>query len=63
MAKIQIPKNLGDCEIIIAKAGNYAIWNRKTGKNKLMIPCKSKEQAESLLKKIQEKDHNGEIWL
>ncbi|WP_187805037.1 hypothetical protein [Aquipseudomonas alcaligenes] len=63
MARIQIPDNLGECEIIIAKAGHFAVWNHKSGKNRFMVACKSKEQAELLLKKLKEKDHNGEVWL
>jgi hypothetical protein len=64
MARIRIPKNAGaEFEIIVAMAGNYAVWNHKTGKNKLLIPCRDKEQAEEILRVLKEKDHNGEIWL
>jgi len=63
MPRIRIPKDIGECEIIIARAGNYAIWNRKSGKSKFMLPCKSLTHAEELLRKIQEKDHDGELWV
>ncbi len=62
MPRIRIPENLGECEIIVAKAGNYAVWNRKTGKNQFMVACKSREQAEEVLKRLQNKDHQGELW-
>lgn len=63
MPRIRIPKNLGECEIIIAKSGNYAVWNRKSGKNKFLFACKNREQAEELLKTLQNKDHQDEVWL
>ena len=64
MARIQIPKNAGsDFRILIARAGNYAVWNNKTGKNKVFIACRDREQAEAVLRKLREKDYDREIWL
>lgn len=64
MARIQIPKNAGtDFHILIARAGNYAVWNNKNGKNKIFIACRDREQAEEVLRKLKEKDHDGEIWV
>ena len=63
MARIQIPKNAGEFRIIIAMGGNYAVCNDKTGKHKLIIPCRDRVQAEAVLKRLKEKDHNGEIWV
>jgi hypothetical protein len=64
MSRIRIPENAGaDFEILIARAGNYAVSNNKTGKNKVFIPCRDREQAEDLLRKLKEKDHDGEIWV
>ncbi len=63
MPRIRIPENLGECEVIIAKAGNYAVWNRKSGKNKFLVACKNREQADEVLKKIKNNDHDGELWL
>ncbi len=63
MPRIHVPKNIGECEIITAKAGNFAIWNRKSGKNKFMIPCRDLEQAEKILQKIRKKNHNDELWI
>ena len=64
MSRIQIPENAGsEFHILIARAGNYAVSNNKTGKNKVFIPCRDREQAEGLLRKLNEKDHDGEIWV
>ncbi len=62
MARHLIPKNAGTFRIIIAYAGNYAVVNDKTGRNEVIIACRDKEQAESLCKKLNDKDHNGEVW-
>lgn len=63
MARIKIPKNLGEVRIIIARAGNYAVCNDKTGKNQLIIACRDKAQAEEILRRLKEKDHDGELWV
>ncbi len=63
MTRIRIPKNAGEFRIIIARAGNYAVWNNKTGKNKLFIPCKNKAQAEEILRRLRKRDHNDEMWI
>jgi hypothetical protein len=62
MTKIYIPKNLGECRIVIAKAGNYAVWNNKTGRNKLMIPCRDEAHAKDILRQLKENDHAGIIY-
>ncbi len=63
MARISIPNDLGECEIIIARAGNYAVWNRKTGKNKFWVVCRDRAHAEEVLRKLKERDHDGELWV
>ncbi len=49
MARVRLPKNLGDCEIITTKAGSPAIWNRKSGKNPFLVACRNLEEAERVL--------------
>jgi hypothetical protein len=62
MPVYQIPKYPGkDFKIITAYAGNPLVINGKTGKNKVRIPCRSWSDAERVLKKLIEGDHNGEI--
>ena len=63
MARIQIPKNSGECQVIIASAGNYAVFNNKSGKNRIMIPCRDKAQADEIARRINTGDHDGEIWM
>ena len=62
MGRLRIPKNAGEFKIGVASAGNYIVWNNKSGKNKVLIPCRDKKQAESIWKQLNEKDHDGEIW-
>ena len=63
MPRIRIPDNVGECEIVVAMAGNYAVSNGKTGKNRLWIVCRDRQHAEEVLRRIKERDHDGEIWL
>jgi len=62
MARHRIPKNVGPYYVIIAMAGNYAVWNRRTGKQKVYIVCHSKEQAEQICEKLNNGNHEDEIW-
>ena len=61
MSTYQIPENVGQCRVIVAKAGNPLVTNDKTGKNKLLIACKTQEQADEICERINSGDHNGTI--
>lgn len=61
--RIRVPENVGECEVVVAMAGNYAVCNRKSGKNRLWIVCRDREQAEEVLRRIKEHDHDGELWV
>lgn len=61
MAKYYIPDNPGEFAIQESMRGTPFVWNRKTGKNKVLIPCKTWQQAENLLKKLNDGDHNGVV--
>ena len=61
MATYQIPDNVGQCRVVIALGGNSLVTNDKTGKNKLKIPCKTRDQADSICDRINSGDHNGTI--
>lgn len=63
MARVRLPKNLGDCEIITTKAGSPAVWNRKSGKNRFLLACRNIEEAEKVLQKIRANDGQEDIWL
>jgi hypothetical protein len=41
----------------------YIVTNGKSGGSRIIIPCKSKEQAEKLCEKLNSKDHPEEIWI
>lgn len=61
MAIHHIPKNVGQCRVIIAYAGNPLVTNDKTGKSKLLIACKTHAQAIEMCERINRGDHDGAI--
>lgn len=61
MPKKTIPKNAGRFRVSTAKAGNYIVINDRTGKNQVIIPCRDREQAEELCRRLNAHDHNGEV--
>jgi hypothetical protein len=61
--RIRVPENVGECEIVVAMSGNYAVCNRNTGKNRFWVDCRDREQAEEVLRRIKEHDHDGELWI
>jgi hypothetical protein len=63
MPKKTIPKNAGRFRVSIAKAGNYIVLNDRTGKNKVIIPCRDREQAEELCLRLNAGEHNGEVFV
>jgi hypothetical protein len=44
-------------------ANTYAVFNNKKGKNKLIIPCRDRAQAEDICKKLNNRDCKDEIWI
>lgn len=63
MPRYRIPKNAGLFHVVIAMAGNYAVANDKTGGNKIVVPCRDEATAKELCRKLNDEDHDGEIWL
>lgn len=61
MAKKTIPENAGQFRVSTAKAGNYIVLNDRTGRNQVIIPCRDREQAEELCRRLNSGEHNGEI--
>lgn len=59
--RYEIPKNLGKVRVMMALGGKYAVWNGKDGRAKFEILCRTRKQAEEIAKKINSKDHGGEI--
>jgi DNA polymerase IIIc chi subunit len=65
MARITIPKNAGEFSVSLSAVLTYIVSNGKSGGNRIIIPCKSREQAEKLCKKLNERDRRKElvIWM
>jgi len=63
MPRLRIPKVAGQFRIVIALAGNYAVVNDKTGRNKLIIACRDKKQAEEICTLLNSEDRPKELWL
>jgi hypothetical protein len=62
MARIRIPKNAGKFKVIVTGTGaSCAVASDKSGGNRIIIPCKSFEQANELCEKLNRKDHPKEI--
>jgi len=59
--KYTIPPNIGRVRVMMALGGRYAVWNGKDKKQKFEILCRTRKTAEEVAKKINTKDHNGEI--
>ena len=61
MAKFIVPKNVGKCFVFRGGTGLWTVGNNQHGKNAVLIPCKSKEEADRLCEKLNTGDHNGQI--
>jgi hypothetical protein len=63
MPKYQIPKSAGEFHVVTAKAGNPLITNNKTGKGKVLIPCRDWVHADEILEKLKDYKKGGELWV
>lgn len=61
MAKISIPPNTGKVRVAMGLGGRFTVWNGKQGKDEFAIVCRDRKEAEAVAKKINSKDHQGEI--
>jgi hypothetical protein len=61
MAEYYIPKNPGTFRVVIGKAGNPIVTNDKSGRGKVLIACKTQQQAETLCEKLNRGDHDGVV--
>jgi len=62
MPRRRIPKNVGPYHILRAMAGNYAVWNERSGKNRVWIVCRDRAHAEEICTRLNGGEH-GEIWV
>ena len=63
MPQVTLPENPGRFRVATAKAGNWIVLNDRTGKNQVIIPCRNKEQAEELCRRLNADEHNGEVYV
>jgi hypothetical protein len=61
MPKIPVPPNTGKVRVAMGLGGKFTVWNGKQGKNEFVILCRTRKQAEEVAKKINSRDHNGEV--
>jgi hypothetical protein len=59
--KYSIPPNIGRVRVVMALGGRFAVWNGKDKKMKFEILCRTRKVAEEVAKKINARDHGGEI--
>lgn len=61
MPKIQVPSNAGKVRVAMTIGGKFTVWNGKQGKHEFSITCRTRKQAEELARRINSKDHKGEV--
>lgn len=61
MATITIPENAGQFRVQTARAGNLIVTNDRTGKKQVIIPVRSRAQADELCARLNAGEHNGQV--
>ena len=61
MALYKIPKNAGNFSVVTAVGGHYCVWNRKTGKQQVLIPLRDRRRAQEVCDKLNRREHDGQI--
>jgi hypothetical protein len=61
MALYKVPKNIGKVRVAMSLGGRFTVWNGKQGPGEFVILCRDRKQAEEVARKINAKEHNGEI--
>jgi len=64
MARIRIPKHAGPFNVSMSMVFTYIVSNDKSGGSRIIIPCKSREQAEKLCERLNKLDPKSEheVW-
>lgn len=65
MPKYSIEKGAGEFRIVTSYAGTPLVWNGKSSKGSIKIPCRDQNHANQVMEKIRAvlKDEGGEIWV
>jgi hypothetical protein len=61
MPKVSVPPNTGKVRVAMGLGGKFTVWNGKQGKNEFVIVCRNRKQAEEVARKINSRDHDGEV--
>ena len=61
MSQHIIPDKAGPYGVVRTLAGTPLVMNERTGKAKVRIPCKTREQAEEICRRLNEDEHDGII--
>jgi hypothetical protein len=61
MAKVSVPPNTGKVRVAMGLGGKFTVWNGKQGKHEFVIACRNRKQAEEIARRINTRDHNGEV--
>ena len=59
----EIPPNTGKVRVAMGLGGKFTVWNGKQGKHEFVIVCRNRKQAEEVARKINSRDHGGEVVL
>ena len=63
MGRHVLPRYLGPVKVV-RLPGNigYSVWDGRTGRSSFHLFCRDRAQAEEICRRINEHDHDGEIW-
>ena len=61
MATYKVPQNTGKVRVAMTLGNKFTVWNGKQGKHEFVIPCRNRKQAEEIARKINAREHNGEV--
>jgi hypothetical protein len=61
MARYEIPQNVGKVRVAMGLGGKFTVWNGKQGQHEFVIGCRNRKQAEEIARKINRREHDGEI--
>ncbi|MBI5786162.1 MAG: hypothetical protein HZA64_11960 [Rhodocyclales bacterium] len=62
MPRHVVPPNSGPYEVVTSRAGTPSICNAYTGRRKVLIPCRTQEQARTVCRELNEGKH-GEVFV
>ena len=61
MPKFFVPANAGPYKVVTARAGNPLVCNDYKGTRQVLIPCRTKDQADDLCKQLND-GKSGEVF-